>query len=145
MARFVKGQSGNPGGRPKELKDVQSLARTKTLLAVQTLVEIAQNGKSESARVAAASALLDRGFGKPHQALKMEADSTLSVNIVRFGDRIGQCVGSDPSYENRAHAALPAPNNKPNGWINEQQRQSPPVLRTGAAREARGKDGTRTS
>jgi hypothetical protein len=108
MARFVKGQSGNPGGRPKELKDVQSLARTKTLLAVQTLVEIAQNGKSESARVAAATALLDRGFGKPQQAMKLEQDAVMVVNIVRFGD--GHDVG-----ESRIVPIAPAArNNKTN-------------------------------
>jgi hypothetical protein len=47
----------------RELKDVQALARTKTALAIEALVKIVKNGKSESARVAAATALLDRGFG----------------------------------------------------------------------------------
>jgi hypothetical protein len=36
--------------------------------AVAALVKVATSGKSESARLAAASALLDRGFGKAIQA-----------------------------------------------------------------------------
>jgi len=64
---WTKGQSGNPGGRPRELAGIQKLARENAPLAIQTLVEVATNGKSESARVSAATALLDRGFGKPAQ------------------------------------------------------------------------------
>ena len=64
---WAKGQSGNPGGRPRELAGIQQLARENAPLAIQTLVEVATNGKSESARVSAATALLDRGFGKPAQ------------------------------------------------------------------------------
>lgn len=64
---FVKGQSGNPGGRPKELEGIQKLAREHGDAAIRVLLAVAENGKSESARVAAASALLDRGYGKPPQ------------------------------------------------------------------------------
>jgi hypothetical protein len=64
---WAKGQSGNPGGRPRELAGIQKLARENGPLAIQTLVEVATNGKSDSARVSAATALLDRGFGKPAQ------------------------------------------------------------------------------
>lgn len=46
------------------IADVEALARTHTLLAVQALAEIALNGEKEAARVAAANALLDRGHGK---------------------------------------------------------------------------------
>jgi uncharacterized protein DUF5681 len=35
---FPKGQSGNPGGRPKELRDVIELARSHTTDAIETLV-----------------------------------------------------------------------------------------------------------
>jgi|HubBroStandDraft_6_1064221.scaffolds.fasta_scaffold5545585_1 hypothetical protein len=39
--RFEKGQSGNPGGRPKEYGEIRDLARQHTDLALQTLAEIA--------------------------------------------------------------------------------------------------------
>ena len=42
---FRKGQSGNPGGRPKILADVRELARAHTAKALNTLVEIVGNEK----------------------------------------------------------------------------------------------------
>jgi hypothetical protein len=43
---------------------LRSLARGHTALCIKVLAGIAQNGESESARVAAAGILLDRGWGK---------------------------------------------------------------------------------
>ncbi len=67
---FQKGVSGNPGGRPKVLGDVQELAREQSPHAINTLAEIMNNEKTPPAgRVAAANALLDRGYGKPTQPI----------------------------------------------------------------------------
>jgi hypothetical protein len=66
---FKKGESGNPGGRPKEIKDVQALARSHTAEAIETLVEIMRNGKPDRARSAAAELLLDRGWGRAPQTI----------------------------------------------------------------------------
>ena len=38
--RFVPGQSGNPGGRPKDENRVGELARSYTLEAIETLVDL---------------------------------------------------------------------------------------------------------
>lgn len=66
---FKKGQSGNPLGRPKAALAVRDLAREHTEGALKTLVDIAYNPKSPAAaRVQAASAILDRGWGKPIQS-----------------------------------------------------------------------------
>jgi hypothetical protein len=67
---FQKGISGNPGGRPKVLGDVQELARQQSPEAINTLVAIMQNEKAPpAARVTAANSLLDRGYGKPAQPI----------------------------------------------------------------------------
>ena len=71
MAKFQKGQSGNPGGRPKALREVEELARQEAAAAMQTLATIHRDKKAPySARVMAANALLDRGWGKARQALE---------------------------------------------------------------------------
>jgi len=65
---FAKGKSGNPGGRPKVVGEVQALARGYTSRAVETLRGIMEDIKAPpAARIAAAIAILDRGFGRPHQ------------------------------------------------------------------------------
>jgi hypothetical protein len=67
---FQRGVSGNPGGRPKVLGDVQELARQQSPEAINTLVAIMQDQKApHAARVAAANSLLDRGYGKPAQPI----------------------------------------------------------------------------
>jgi hypothetical protein len=62
--RFVPGQSGNINGRPKLVAHVRQLAQEQTEAAIAVLVDVMINGSNESARVQAAQALLDRGYGK---------------------------------------------------------------------------------
>ena len=57
-------QSGNPGGHPKDEHRVAELARSYTLEAIDTLVELMRDGKDDRVRGAAAQALLYRGWGK---------------------------------------------------------------------------------
>ena len=72
--RFAKGQSGNPGGRPKDEGRVAELARSHTSEAVDTLAHLMRHGKDERVRGTAAQALLDRGWGKPK--VEVVADGT---------------------------------------------------------------------
>jgi hypothetical protein len=77
---FRPGQSGNPNGRPRVLADVQNAAREHSAEALETLAQIMRNPKAPAtARIAAASALLDRGYGKPLQTV--DANNT-NVNYV---------------------------------------------------------------
>jgi hypothetical protein len=58
--------SGNPGGKPKAIVEVQNLARSYTTEAVEGLVRVLRDEKTPAAAViAAANALLDRAWGRP--------------------------------------------------------------------------------
>ena len=56
--------------------DIRSLARTHTELAINVLVGVASSDKApEASRVSAATALLDRGWGKPTQPISGDDDA----------------------------------------------------------------------
>ena len=78
---FKRGQSGNPGSRPKVVGEVQALAREHTKPALATLVTIMKDKKCPpAARVAAAKVILDRGYGKPAQTLAGDRDNPIGVH-----------------------------------------------------------------
>ena len=65
--------AGRPAGSPNRATiDMKSrlsvIAREHTWAALDTLLDVCENGQSETARIAAAQAILDRGFGKPREA-----------------------------------------------------------------------------
>ena len=63
--QFLKGHSGNAGGRPRDEHKVAELARYYTTEAIDTLVDLMRHGKDDRVRGTAAQALLERGWGKP--------------------------------------------------------------------------------
>ena len=79
--KFRKGHSGNPGGRPKVLGELQELARQYAPTVIVELVRLALKAKSETARIAAIRELLDRGYGRPRQAMEVSvpADNPLQL------------------------------------------------------------------
>jgi hypothetical protein len=54
--------------------EIRSLARSHTEKALNCLVGVMENSTSDPAKVSAATALLDRGWGKPTQPLSGDAD-----------------------------------------------------------------------
>jgi hypothetical protein len=77
---FAKGQSGNPGGRPQS-GYIKGLARAYTKEALETLAA-ALKAENESTRVAAANSLLDRGWGKPAQAVVGGDEEDSPVRVI---------------------------------------------------------------
>jgi hypothetical protein len=57
------------------------LARQYAPEAMEALVKIATTGKSDSARVAASIAILDRAFGRPRQMLQAQSESNVQYFI----------------------------------------------------------------
>ncbi|MBR1155246.1 DUF5681 domain-containing protein [Bradyrhizobium sp. JYMT SZCCT0428] len=69
--KFPKGKSGNPGGRPKALGELQEFARLNTPDAITELARLSLQAKNESVRVAAIRELLDRGYGRAQQSVEV--------------------------------------------------------------------------
>ena len=81
-ALWKPGQSGNPGGRPAILKNVQELARQHTPEAVNNLAQIMNDKRQNgTARVAAAKELLDRAWGKAPATLDIQGKLTLEMLV----------------------------------------------------------------
>lgn len=89
MASWKPGQSGNPSGRPKNIQYLGELARQHTDEALNTLVTIMRTGERESDRLRCAEILLDRGYGKPAQAigLALEGDDGAILPIINISVR----------------------------------------------------------
>ena len=70
MRGGLRSGAGRPAGASNKASLEQSqrlseLAKAHTGEALSTLLDVARNGRTDAARVSAANAILDRGYGKP--------------------------------------------------------------------------------
>jgi len=83
--------AGRKKGKVSQAKrELMDMAKDHAVTALNVLVKIAKSGEAESARVSAANAILDRGYGKPVQGVEMSGKDggPLEVREVSAIDRI---------------------------------------------------------
>ena len=108
------GQSGNPGGRPKTVVDAVAICQKHGEKACQVLEKLLDS-KDERIQFAAAKEVLDRGFGKPVQAVTSDNPvATLTflhlVAAKQWSDaNAGRVVDVEPQSQSEAPRDLMAP------------------------------------
>lgn len=88
---FIKGQSGNPGGRPKAVREVEQLAREYSDDAMARVIQIMKVSDDEKAALRAAEIVLDRAWGKPKQTIDATVKTDLVAAITAGWQRAKSC------------------------------------------------------
>ena len=70
-AQWVKGQSGNPSGRPKSVFNSRIEFEKEIGPTIKRLIELRDNSTMDSVVLAACREILDRALGKSMQAVEM--------------------------------------------------------------------------
>jgi hypothetical protein len=94
-----EGAGRPPGSANKVTADVREAAQAFTTDAISTLAEIMKSVEHPAAaRVSAASALLDRGHGKPAQSVKLGGDEEAAPiqQVLRWAQSTSEAT-PDPS------------------------------------------------
>ena len=85
---FQKGQSGNPSGRPKTPPEFTELAKSKSIPALMTLIDIMENMKNKPQdRIKSAEIVMAYGIGKPQQQIDLSnSDGSFKVTVEYVDD-----------------------------------------------------------
>ena len=78
--------AGRPLGSPNKLtRPLKELAALHSEDCIAVLVELRDHAEAEQVRLAAATALLDRGHGRPRQEIDVKGDQSLTIVVNRGG------------------------------------------------------------
>lgn len=98
MARSkIPGSGRKKGTRNKATAEIKDLAREHGPFIIEKLVDILANGTSETARIAAAKELLDRGYGKSTAVQELSGPGGAPLSPPRL---VIQTLSSDEDNDN---------------------------------------------
>ncbi|HEY4592704.1 MAG TPA: hypothetical protein VIJ61_09875 [Thermoanaerobaculia bacterium] len=96
--RWLPHASGNPGGRPSVPPEVKEAAKAFTIEAVDKLVALMRRAKDQRVQLAAAVAILDRGWGKPAIPITgPDGESPVVPELPELVDRLRRFADGEPS------------------------------------------------
>lgn len=82
---FLPGQSGNSGGKPTAFVILERLIRSRTKngeWCVGKLLEFIEHARDQNVKLAALKLLMEYGFGKPRQAVELNAGDGNGIQII---------------------------------------------------------------
>lgn len=83
--RFLPGSPGNKGGRPKIVRAIRELAQAEVPEVFRRVIALTRS-EDERVALAACQEVLNRAYGKPEQAHKVEAEGLgMTVVVIREG------------------------------------------------------------
>jgi hypothetical protein len=78
-------RGGRQKGTPNRITaDIKALAQQYGADAIGTIVGIMNTSENDTARLAAAKELIDRGYGKASQAVEVNGEVGLTIEIIKF-------------------------------------------------------------
>jgi hypothetical protein len=98
--RWVKGQSGNPNGRPKLPFDIKTLAKARSRKAFEKICALIDS-PDERVALAAAKEVMDRAWGRAAAVDHDDEKRSVTINIVKYGDHIASASLDTPTVSVR--------------------------------------------
>ena len=103
------GQSGNAHGMNRKYRQLIAHCRVQSRAMADRLIECANDHDAPwSARIAAATAILDRAWGKPKETVEIAGDSGVPMLTIRIVDPNGSESGETITINAAPEAAQPA-------------------------------------
>ena len=87
QGRFIKGQTGNPGGRPATPNEVKEMLRAAVAPSIKLLIDTVNNKNARlDLRIKSAETIIDRVYGRAVQPLALDAAPTIDLSDVSIDD-----------------------------------------------------------
>lgn len=112
--QFIKGVSGNPGGRPASQRELIERCRRKGTAMLEVLIRLAEDPLVDApVQMRCAQVVLEMGFGKPvpmNQMTDGDDDADLGASLDHLSDELLEqlAVGAIAASATRDRRALPA-------------------------------------